>query len=171
MATKKSARAHLALGGLIGFAVGGAVAAEPAPFTLTAADRQSVFKAAGAVKRNGVWVVCADDPNNTSGARIEGIHDLNSDGLPEVVVMEDGSFCHGAAGTGYHVLSKQRSGSWKVMTSGSGIPEFLRTRGANGWPDIAVGGPGFCFPVERWNGKEYALNRFEYQGKRCQPPR
>ena len=39
------------------------------------------------------------------------------------------------------------------------------------WPDISVGGPGFCFPVERWNGKEYKLNRFEYEGKRCKPPR
>lgn len=45
--------------------------------------------------------------------------------------------------------------------------------GANpdGWPDISVGGPGFCFPVERWNGKEYKLHRFEYEGKRCKPPR
>jgi len=25
--------------------------------------------------------------------------------------------------------------------------------------------------VQRWNGKEYVLNRFEYEGKRCKPPR
>ena len=33
-----------------------------------------------------------------------------------------------------------------------------------------MGGPGFCFPVWRWNGKAYALNRFEYEGKRCKRP-
>jgi len=27
--------------------------------------------------------------------------------------------------------------------------------------------PGFCFPAERWNGKEYKLHRWEYDGKAC----
>lgn len=123
MATNNSL-AYFALGGVIGFAGGGALAAESASFTLSEADRQSVFKAAGAVQRKGVWVVCADDPH-TSGARIEGVRDLNGDGLPDVVVMEDGSFCHGDAGTGYQVLSKQRGGGWKMMASSSGMSEFL----------------------------------------------
>ena len=43
--------------------------------------------------------------------------------------------------------------------------------GAMGWPDISVGGPGFCFPVQRWNGREYKLQRWEYEGKACKPPR
>jgi hypothetical protein len=30
---------------------------------------------------------------------------------------------------------------------------------------------GFCFPVERWDGREYALHRFQYEGKPCKPPR
>jgi hypothetical protein len=47
----------------------------------------------------------------------------------------------------------------------------LKTKGKDGWPDISVGGPGFCFPVQRWNGKAYELNRCEYEGKRCKPPR
>jgi hypothetical protein len=44
---------------------------------------------------------------------------------------------------------------------------FLTTKGVGGWPDIEIGGPGFCFPVERWNGKQYVLHRYEYEGKRC----
>ena len=35
----------------------------------------------------------------------------------------------------------------------------------------SVGGPGFCFPVQRWNGREYKLQRWEYDGKACKPPR
>jgi hypothetical protein len=55
------------------------------------------------------------------------------------------------------------------MHDETAMPNFLATKGVGGWPDIEMGGPGFCFPVWRWNGKAYALNRFEYEGKRCKP--
>jgi hypothetical protein len=142
----------------------------PADMTLSAADQQAVFKAAGAVQRKGMWLMCADDPNS-SGASIGTVRDLNGDGRPEAVVTEGGTYCYGHAETGFQLLSKQADGRWRVMTGGSGIPEFLQTRGAGRWPDISIGGPGFCFPVERWNGKAYELNRFEYEGKRCKPQR
>jgi len=87
------------------------------------------------------------------------------------VVTDDGTYCYGLTGMAFTLLSKQANGSWRVMTGSTGIAEFLKTRGVGGWPDILVGGPGFCFPVERWNGKEYTLHRFEYEGKRCKPPR
>jgi hypothetical protein len=48
------------------------------------------------------------------------------------------------------LVSKQENGSWKLITSGSGMA-------------------GFCFPVQRWNGKVYMPNRFEYEGKACKP--
>lgn len=137
---------------------------------LSEADTMAVFKAVGAVQRQGRWLICADDPN-ASGATIETVRDLNGDGRPEAVVTEGGSYCYGHAGAGFQLVSKQANGSWRVMTGGSGIVEFLKTKGAGGWPDISVGGPGFCFPVERWNGKAYALHRFEYEGKRCKPQR
>lgn len=155
----------------LGFAIGAlpqvAVARD---MVLNDADRLAVLEAAGAVQRKGMWVICADDPN-TSGATIETVRDLNGDGRPEVVVTESGTFCHGHAGSGYQLLSKQANGDWKLMSRNSGIHEFLKTRGVGGWPDILVGGPGFCFPVERWNGKAYVLHRFEYEGKRCKPQR
>ena len=56
------------------------------------------------------------------------------------------------------------------MTESSGMATFLRTKGTAGWPDLEIGGPGFCFPVARWDGKEYKFNRWEYEGKRCQAP-
>jgi len=158
--------------GMLGFTMGGLsqAAADSTGMALTEADKLAVFKAAGAVQRKGRWLMCADDPN-TSGASIETVSDLNGDGRPEAVVTEGGTFCYGHAGTGFQLLSKQADGSWRVMTGGSGIPQFLKTRGAGRWPDVSIGGPGFCFPVERWNGKLYELNRFEYEGKRCKPQR
>jgi hypothetical protein len=28
-----------------------------------------------------------------------------------------------------------------------------------------------CFPVLRWNGREYKQQRWQYDGKPCRPPR
>lgn len=69
----------------------------------------------------------------------------------------------------HDLYSNFSAGGWKPITSGSGVPEFLKTRGLAGWPDISVGGPGFCFPVQRWNGKAHIVVRYEYQGHRCRP--
>jgi hypothetical protein len=74
-------------------------------------------------------------------------------------------------GQGYSLLTQQADGRWKLMDSGTGMIEMLATKGSNGYPDISIGGPGFCFPVLRWNGREYAQQRWEYDGKACSPPR
>ncbi len=150
-----------------------AIAALPQPARaqaaagLSAVDRVAVFKAAGAVRqKNGHWVICTDDPD-THGASIDEVRDLNGDGRPEAVVNEGGSFCNGATGTRFSLVSKQADGSWRGMLASEGMAEFLQTKGKDGWPDVSIGGPGFCFPVMRWNGREYAMNRNEYEGKRC----
>ncbi len=160
----------VALGIVLGAPPQAAADSAAAAMTLGDADQVAVFKAAGAVQKKGMWLMCADEPN-PSGATIETVRDLNGDGRPEALVTEGGTFCYGRAEAGYALLSKQTNGSWRVMTGGSGMPSFLKTRGVGNWPDISVGGPGFCFPVQRWNGKEYALHRFEYEGKRCKPQR
>jgi hypothetical protein len=138
-----------------------------APATLSPADEAAVFKAAGYKLKGKQWRACDDpSPSYTPGA-VEAVRDVNGDGLPEVVLTEGGTFCYGNAGAGYSLLSKQANGSWKRITSGTGILTFLPTTGAGGWPDIEIGGPGFCFPVERWNGQKYVLHRHQYDGKPC----
>lgn len=137
---------------------------------LAPAERAALFKASGAALKGGKWYGCAEDPNPTP-ATIDLFRDLNGDGRPEAIVSSYGSFCYGMTGQGYALLSKQVNGSWRLIDGGQGIPEFLKTKGAGGWPDISVGGPGFCFPVLRWNGKGYALHRHQYEGKPCRPNR
>ena len=58
-------------------------------------------------------------------------------------------------------MTKDASGTWRGLYENQGIPDFLTTRGVGGWPDIVNGGPGFCFPVMRWNGKDYAIIRWK----------
>ena len=162
--------------GALGFALTMPQAATAgAEVTLNDADKAAVFKVAGAVQRKGIWVICEPPADSgapaSSGPVIDTVRDVTGDCRPEAVVSDGGTYCYGHAGMGFQLLSKQANGSWKVMAGSNGIPEFLKTQGKDGWPDLSVGGPGFCFPVQRWNGKVYALNRFEYQGKRCKPPR
>jgi hypothetical protein len=133
-------------------------------------DESAAFKAAGFVEWEGKWVACADDPTESySAGKVEQVLDVNGDAQPEAVISEGSTFCYGMQGAGYYIVSRQEDGSWKLLTSGSGIPTFLKTKGVGGWLDVEIGGPGFCFAIERWNGTEYVLNRYEYEGKRCKP--
>lgn len=145
------------------------LSASAAPAKLSPADEAAAFKAAGFKKKGAQWHRCEDPTPLYGPGGIEDVRDVNGDGLPEVVITEGGTFCFGNTGTGFTLLSKQTNGTWKVMASSPGILHFLTTRGTGGWADIEVGGPGFCFPVLRWNGKAYAIDRHQYEGKACRP--
>jgi hypothetical protein len=97
------------------------------------------------------------------------VRDINGDGLLEVLITESGTACHGMTGEGDSLMSKQANGTWKRVSSGTGIVTFLKGPTVHGWPDMEIGGPGFCFLVHRWNGEQYVFNRSEYAGKRCTP--
>ncbi len=140
--------------------------AESAPVSVSDAE---IFTAAGFAQTERGWEKCGDDsgsPSYTPGA-IEQRGDFNNDGRPDAVVTEGGAFCFGDAGSGYTLVSQQADGSWRIMGAQQGVLTFLGTKGSDGWPDIALGGPGFCFPVLRWDGREYSQNRMEYDGKPC----
>lgn len=140
------------------------------PLTLTRSQQAAAFRAAGFAEVAGQWRKC-EDPG-ASGylpGSIEQVADLNGDGRPEAIISETSTFCHGATEAGFDLVSQQANGIWRLMASGSGVPIVLARRGVGGWPDIAIGGPGFCFPVERWNGREYRRHRYEYEGKACRP--
>ncbi len=135
----------------------GAVSAE---VTLSPADRSAAFTAAGFKPKGKIWVSCAE-------GQISEVRDVNGDGLPEAVITESSTQCHGNTGEGYSLVSKQADGRWKLVSQGTGMLDFLKGPKVGGWPDIQIGGPGFCFPVYRWNGQKYLFNRQEYEGKRC----
>lgn len=145
--------------------------ASGAPPGLAPADEAAAFRAAGFTLKGKQWRHCDDPTPAYSPGEIAESRDLNGDGRLDAVITEGGTYCFGNTGTGYTVVSKQADGSWKKITGGTGIATFLPTRGRDGWPDIEVGGPGFCFPVERWNGSAYALHRHQYEGKACRPNR
>jgi hypothetical protein len=118
-------------------------------------ERPQALKAAGFSPSRGRYPAC--DPNQD--VTIE-IRDLNGDGRPDGVVTDYGLACYGGTEQGFVLVTKDASGAWRKLFATQGIPEFLPTRGVGGWPDIVNGGPGFCFPVMRWNGRDYAIVRW-----------
>lgn len=149
--------------------------ATPAPAAQSAAARDAaIFRAAGFKQTKRGWESGCDDPSAGAAygaGAIEQVKDLNGDGRPDAVVIESGSYCYGNTGQAFWLVSQQANGTWKLLYNETGIAEFLATKGVGGWPDISVGGPGFCFPVVRWNGTAYKLNRNAYEGKACRPNR
>jgi len=134
-------------------------------------EQAAIFAAAGFTRAHGGWHTDCDqaDSGSYEPGTIETYRDLDGDGRPEAVVTEGSGFCYGNTGTGFWLLSKRADGSWSKLFQSPGMAEFLATKGAGNMPDLSVGGPGFCFPVLRWDGTAYVQNRFEYEGKRCQP--
>lgn len=141
----------------LAFGASHAVAAE---ITLSAADVRAAFTAAGYKPKGTKWVACAE-------GQLSEVRDINGDGQPEALITAGGTECHGMTGQGYSLVSRQANGTWKLLSGGTGIPTFLKGPRVSGWPDLEIGGPGFCFPVHRWNGRAYAFHRTEYEGKRC----
>lgn len=135
--------------------IAAAAAAEAPP-----PERAKIFRAAGFAQRNGRWEGCGD-PGTAAyePGRIEHYGDLNGDGRPEAVVTEGSSYCFGNTGTGFTLLTRAATGAWRKLHQSQGVATFLKTR-ANGWPELEVGGPGFCFPVLRWNGMAFARHRY-----------
>ena len=132
----------------------------------SATETDAMFAAAGGMRRGKTWTLCREDPR--AALRIDLIRDLNGDGRTDVIVVEDSARCSGNAGSSFVLLAGQPGGKWKKMLGSSGVAEVLdQRRGADNWPDISVGGPGFCFPVMRWNGRAYVNHRREYLGKPC----
>jgi hypothetical protein len=123
---------------------------------VTAADRAAAMRAAGFVSQGGRWL--GGEGHCEAVIEPSDIRDLNGDGRSEIVVTESGSFCYGHTGQGFYIMERAENG-WRTLFQSQGIPEFLPTKGAGGWPDIVLGGPGFCFPVVRFNGKTYAVHR------------
>lgn len=136
---------------------------------LSAADEAAAFKAAGFKHKGRQWQACEDPTSSYTPGAIENMGDLNGDGRPEALITEGGTYCYGHTGAGYSLVSKRADGTWRLITNGTGILTVLPIRGVGNWPDIEIGGPGFCFPVQRWNGSRYKLLRYQYEGKACRP--
>lgn len=129
----------------------------PAAQAQPAAEQAAIMRAAGFVQRGNQWTGC--DGQSRGSIEPGDVRDINGDGQPEAFVTDSGIACHGQAGQGFVLLTRGPNGQWRKLFESSGIPTVMTTM-ANGWPDLKIGGPGFCHPVYRWDGRTYQQNRF-----------
>lgn len=81
--------------------------------------------------------------------------DLNKDGKEEIFVVFGNTYTSGNTGSSIVLFIKNTGGVYEMNLGFPGMaPEVLTTIN-KGYPDLVVGGPGFEFPVFRWNGKTY----------------
>jgi hypothetical protein len=81
--------------------------------------------------------------------------DLNGDGVPEVFVLGGNSCTSGMSGYNLTLFIRDAEGGWGMNL---GFPAGGWTKletGNQGWPDLSIGGPGFCEAVYRWDGATY----------------
>lgn len=124
-------------------------------------EASQIFKAAGFSKTKYGW------EGNCDIGEITTYRDLNGDGLKDAIISDADSTCYGREMVGYHIISQQKKGIWKMIVENRGTPTFLDRKGKDGWPDLINEGSGFCFAVFRWDGQEYKVHRYEYEGKAC----
>ncbi|MBP2262446.1 hypothetical protein J2W83_001112 [Pseudomonas hunanensis] len=123
---------------------------------LARTEQLKAFKAAGF--GTGSSECEQEEAGSYTPATIELVRDINDDGRPDALITEGSVACYGVAGSGFYLVSQQADADWKLLASGSGVIEFLPEKGADGWPDIQIGGPGTCFAVQRYDGKAYQFH-------------
>ena len=83
------------------------------------------------------------------------ITDMNKDGNEEVFIVMQSSALFGNKEQDFMLYIKNSKGNFVKDPDLSGGIAMILTSKNSGYPDIAVGGPGFDFPICRWDGKKY----------------
>lgn len=85
--------------------------------------------------------------------------DLNKDAVEEVFVFFGNSYTSGMTGSSIAAFIADINGAYQFHLGFPGtLPDVLAT-GNLGYPDLLIGGPGFEFPIQRWDGKTYKYHR------------
>ena len=125
----------------------------PDSTTVSEDDQRAIFDLLGyTVSADGTALEAVDC--GTVYTQVEET-DLNGDGIVEVFVLGGNSCTSGFTGSSLLLFVKDAEGRY---ASHLGFPAGGWTRletGNAGFPDLAIGGPGFCEGVWRWDGATY----------------
>ncbi|WP_051189707.1 hypothetical protein [Daejeonella oryzae] len=125
---------------------------------LSDADKNLVFLKTGFILTNKTDLPFALDKESMEYAfsAQSFITDMNKDGNEEIFIIYGNSYTSGMTGISAMLFIKDASGSYQNHL---GFPAMISVLPDSnlGYPDLIIGGPGFEFPVWRWNGKHYAF--------------
>ena len=81
--------------------------------------------------------------------------DMNNDGKEEIFIVLNSAAVYGNVGSNFLLFIKNASGAYNLQKEASGgLPVIFASKNM-GYNDLMIGGPGFLFPVYRWNGTKY----------------
>lgn len=127
--------------------------------TLTVADKNKIAGKLGFVTSGNKENPLAQDKDSKEypfSATVLPV-DMNKDGKEEIFVSFGNSYTSGNTGSSICLFIRSTAGEFTDNLGFPGtVPEALTTVNKD-YPDLLIGGPGFEFPVWRWNGKNYAL--------------
>lgn len=129
---------------------------------LSNADQAQIFEMVGlVVDSTGKGFV--DETCGQPASTAVSFSDWNHDSTPEVLVISGNTCTSGMAGSSAVLFIKDSAGTYQPnlgFPAASADPQSTLNLG---YPDLLIGGPGFCFPIWRWNGTEYEYLRNEPQ--------
>lgn len=127
---------------------------------LTKQEEQQIFKVlAFRISTDKKFII--DDTCGQDISPTVKIEDLNRDGIEEVFIIWGNTCASGHAGATVSLLIKDHSGKYVDNLSLPGTDYEKLSTTNHGFPDIKLGGPGFCHRVWRWDGKKYGHLRNE----------
>ena len=112
-------------------------------------QKTEIFTAAGFKNTNGSW------RGKCSMGHIPVIKDINGDGRLDAIVRDGGTECYASTGVGFYLLTTQKNGKWTRIFNSPGEPQFLKSVGRHGWPEMVVTNPSKCHNVFSWDGSKF----------------
>jgi hypothetical protein len=85
--------------------------------------------------------------------------DMNKDGKEEIFVVFGNSFTSGHTGSSVALFIKNTAGEYRDHLGFPGMAPDVLATARPGYPDLLIGGPGFEYPVWKWDGKAYKYSR------------
>jgi hypothetical protein len=128
---------------------------------LTTAEKNNIVKQLGfgISKDKKQFTIAYDEGGEYPFDAIVYPTDMNKDSKEEIFVSFGNTYTSGMTGQSIVLFIKDATGKYVSQLGFPGtVPDALPAT-ANKYPDLVIGGPGFEFPVWRWNGKAYALHR------------
>lgn len=137
-------------------------------FSLTPPETNAVL--ATVAKSSKVFHDCLRQQGDKVQQTIDA-KDINGDGIEEVVVTETAdqaaTACFGRTGQVATLLASDGAGGWKTLIDVHAHSFQFIKRTDSPWPDVEIGGPGFCFPIWRMqeSKRQYDIWRTCENGK------
>lgn len=134
----------------------------PGPALLFAQDKDGLSAAERKLIWDGLWLAVdssgrgfVDQSCGEPAGAVVSFSDWNGDGQTEVLVISGNTCTSGMAGSSALLFIKDSAGTYRPNFGFPAASAEPQSTSNLGYPDLLIGGPGFCFPLWRWDGKEY----------------